>query len=404
MTVSLAIVRAHARLSPSKAHRWLVCPGSMHVTAEDPETEWAAEGTRKHAVLELVLRGVPLIAGDVITTLAGDYKVPLEVLEQCHEIREFIEQFKSTHPGWTVETETPVEVGAHVWPNMARGISAGTTDACAYDYRELLVLDAKFGFVQVEARGNPQLMLYALGLVAEIPFPIEWVTLCIAQPGWDGLVQFREHRMKVEALHEWALQVQSVVEEIQAGSYRLQADDHACRYCAARTQCPARLKALQDFNTAEWLQDRPLEELLPLVPRIRAICKDLEQRAMADLASGKPVRGYKLVASKSKRRWPEGLDVPVLLVNALPELDIKDPRLYEEPKLKSPAQMEKAIRSIVGKKMTVKEAKTVVDAVAIVPSGSPKLAPETDERPALEAGGFTLEDVLKASLEEHDAD
>jgi hypothetical protein len=68
-----------------------------------------------------------------------------------------------------------------------------------------------------------------------------------------------------------------------------------------------------------------------------------------------------------------------------------------EKKLKSPAKMEKAIRA--AKKMPVKEAKAIVDNYAFQPAGGPKLAPDSDPRPALEAATWTLEDVLKASLE-----
>jgi hypothetical protein len=62
--------------------------------------------------------------------------------------------------------------------------------------------------------------------------------------------------------------------------------------------------------------------------------------------------------------------------------------------------MEKAIRA--AKKMPVKEAKAIVDKYAFQPQGGPKLAPESDPRPALEAATWTLEDVLKASLEAGD--
>jgi hypothetical protein len=268
--MTLALVKlekkSHAHYAPSKAHRWLVCPGSMHVMTDDPETEWAALGTRKHAVLELVLTGKSVLAGDIIDTEAGKYTVPLEVIEQCHEIKEFIDQFHQTdHGGWVVETETKTEIGSHIWPGMNPGDCDGTVDAAAYGYEEMLVLDAKFGFVQVEARGNPQLYLYALGLLAEIPFPIKRVTVCIAQPGYDGLVLFREHRISVEELHEWAFQQQHVVEENQRGSRRLQADDKACQWCPARTDCPERLQALHDAANDEWLASRSIEELLPYV-------------------------------------------------------------------------------------------------------------------------------------------
>jgi hypothetical protein len=47
-----AVKKVHTEFAPSKSHRWLVCPGSQLFMSDDPETEWAAEGTRKHAVLE----------------------------------------------------------------------------------------------------------------------------------------------------------------------------------------------------------------------------------------------------------------------------------------------------------------------------------------------------------------
>jgi hypothetical protein len=97
-----------------------------------------------------------LVAGDTLPTEAGDYVVPLEVLEQCYEVKDFIEQFKRTHEdGWVVETETRVEIGSHIWPGMAPGDCAGTTDVAAYSYEELLVLDAKFGFVRSSRAATP---------------------------------------------------------------------------------------------------------------------------------------------------------------------------------------------------------------------------------------------------------
>jgi hypothetical protein len=395
------LAKTHSHFAPSKAHRWLVCPGSMRVMTDDPETEWAAEGTRKHAVLEYILsnKSPPLIAGDSILTEAGAYAVTVEVLEQCHEIKDFIEQFHKTHvDGWVVETETKVEIGSHLWPGMKPGDCDGTTDAAAYSYDELLVLDAKFGFVQVEARGNPQLQLYACGLLAEIPFPIKWVTLCIAQPGYDGLVVFREHRMTVEALQAWAFEQQHIVEEIQRGSRRLQADDHACRYCPARTDCPARLAALHDAADDEWLAARSIEELLPYVSRLKAICRDIEQRAMAELTQGKPVRGWKVVAAKSRRTWLDD-GVADRILHEVAGTSAYREEMFDK-KLKSPAQMEKLLYTSVFKKdKTKKEVTEVVNRYAFQPQGGPKLVPESDPRPALEAATWTLEDVLNASLE-----
>lgn len=427
MSDALIAQRFHARLSPSKAHRFLVCPGSMHFNGEDPETEWAAEGTRKHAVLERILQerkeliqvnGVStdvdlLIAGDEIDTPAGKYKVPLVVLEQCNEIADFIQQFRDTHGTWVVETETRVEIGTHIWPGMKKDECSGTVDATAWTDDELLVLDAKFGFVQVEARLNPQLMLYAAGLLAEIPFHISWVTLCIAQPGYDGFVNFREHRMNADDIAAWAFDQLHIVEEIRAGSRRLQADDHACRYCPARVECPARLEALDKVRFENFMVEPNLEELLPLLPRIRQICNDLEQRAMVKLNEGATIRGFKLVSSKSTRKWPikdDGEPDEELIVETvdralhLAKLELKSPLDFYKEKFLSPAEMEKVIRLAVnggpGKgKMTVKDAKAIIEQIALKPRGAPKLAPESDERPALAKATWSQEDILAGQLE-----
>jgi hypothetical protein len=387
-------------MSPSKAHRFLACPGSMLIEHEDLPSEWAATGTKKHAVLTLLLEGKAPLAGDTVQTEAGPYEVPLLVLEQCQEIKEFIDQFRATNPHWVVETETKVEIGSHVW-KLPRGLCAGTADVAAYSFDgELLVLDAKFGFVQVQADNNPQLMLYALGLLAEIPATIERVTLCIAQPGFDGEVIFREWRTTATHLYEWAAEVWPIIAEILAGSRRLQADDHACHYCPGRIQCPARMEAMDKALATDWMEGRDLAELLTAVPRLEAICKDIKQAAVSKLATGSPVHGFKLVAAKSRRKWTDeaAKETRDHLNRYLPSNE-----MFKPLELKSPAQMEKAVRAYSlkgGIKMTVKEAKEVIEVVAFQPAGKPKLAPESDPRPALQlTDEWTLEDIMQATLE-----
>lgn len=414
-----ALVKVHAKLAPSKAHRWLGdgdeagCPGSVHVVAEDPETEWAAEGTRKHAVLEYMQRpdAQPLAAGDEIDTPAGRYKVPKKVIEQCAAIMEYVAQFKETNPNWVVERETRVEVGSRVWAGFKPGDCAGTADVAAYCYTELLVLDAKFGFVKKYPRGNAQLYLYALGLLEEIPYPVEHVTVCIAQPMWDDEVEFREHRLSAQELREWALSKQAQVEEIQAGSYRLRPSETACRYCPARTQCQARLEMFERVQDQFWFQEIDLAEAMRVIPQVRQICKDIEQRVAGELNAGKDVVGCKLVAASSKRAWPIGetgeVDEQAIVASlgdvlsmaiAKDDLKLKAPVQPFDQKLKTPAKMEKEVRAALG--CTVKKARALVDEVAIKPQGKPKVVMASDPRPALAAGGFTLEDVLKLSLEE----
>ena len=49
----------HARLSPSASHRWINCPGSVHLAEQCPPqggSTYTAEGTEAHALAELKLR------------------------------------------------------------------------------------------------------------------------------------------------------------------------------------------------------------------------------------------------------------------------------------------------------------------------------------------------------------
>jgi hypothetical protein len=47
----------HAKLSPSGAHRWMACPGSVTLEADFPDTSsaYAREGTAAHELAAMVL-------------------------------------------------------------------------------------------------------------------------------------------------------------------------------------------------------------------------------------------------------------------------------------------------------------------------------------------------------------
>jgi hypothetical protein len=381
-----ALPTTHVELSPSKAHRWLVCPGSLRFDVEGPESIYAEEGAHAHAVLEAVLKGQQVLAGDII----GDKPASTERIQQAIEVRDYLQQWHQVHPNWALEKETPVEVGKHAW-GLEPGIIQGTADAIMYSSEEAVVLDAKFGFVRVEPKDNPQLYLYAAGVVGELvdlfDEPVRYVTLIIAQPNYEGVMEFREHRIFVQDLWKWLAMKWSAVQKALARDLTLDAsDERACRFCPGRANCTARTEHLVKLAQDDWREAHTLDDLLPLVTKVRNICKDLEAEAVRRLREGHIVPGFKLVESRSIRKWGETAKPGVIA----DELGVETMSVVEM-KLLSPAQLEKKFKTY-GKEVTAQ--------YAVTPKGRPKLAPESDPRPPVSLEDFTPEDVDATQLDE----
>ena len=81
----------HSTLSPSARHRWGVCPGSVREEAkfpEPPDSSYAVDGTRTHALLEHLVKwefidkegvcGPAPYFGQEVTDEFGTYKVDAE--------------------------------------------------------------------------------------------------------------------------------------------------------------------------------------------------------------------------------------------------------------------------------------------------------------------------------------
>ena len=375
-------VRAHARLSPSGAHRWLACPGSIALAEElvVPSSTSAAaeEGTAAHELLELALtsgKSPHAFIGRTVNLLhTVDDRMATAVKLAVETVRPMLSACS------IFGYETPISIGA-----TGEG---GTVDAWGYcpGSRTLWVWDYKNGRGIVEAKGNPQGRLYALGLLENLEkarHTVDRIVVGILQPHSPDGDSYKTEELTPKTLRAWvAATVDPVVRSIKAGTARCVAGDQ-CQNCKCAGRCPTLNRAGAEAARMDWadftnpkatMAEKPLtlKELgavLHRLPALRALVKEAELEALRLLAkSPKNLPGWKLVEGRTKRRWSDkaeatlrklGLDLDEILPRSLAPIGEVAPLL--------PPKKREAILS----KITIK------------PTGRPTLAQASDPRPTI---------------------
>lgn len=364
---------AHARLSPSSAHRWLRCPGSVALCdklPEQPRGAAATEGTRLHYIAAEVLdKGGPVPnAGWMFEDEDGTWVL---TEEQRDVVMQYVDMVREFSPnGWRF-VEQAVQLDTITGEEGAKG----TADCIVIDGDELQVHDAKFGRgVEVDAEGNEQLMLYALGAMEAHgrAVEIESVRGFIHQPRISPDPKIAV--WKPIELKKFGQHVAQVALRIEQGDAPLVPGEKQCRFCPAKATCPAIKQAVLDaFDDGIPDDELALSDSLAKVGMIEQWCKDLRTAAQRRLTEGKPLRGYKLVEGKrGNRQWNDPKEAASLL-----EMVAGEEAYTKE--LLSPAQAEKLLKEKrfdkyeSTKKLLMQDTKQS--------RGVPTVAPVSDKRP-----------------------
>lgn len=374
----------HSKLGASSAHRWMKCPGSVRLCAEiEPKTSrYAEEGRLAHELAEkcLTAGAIPekLFADQATRDAVGVYVKHVQATQaRLADATMFVEQ--AFHLDFLDED---------LW---------GTND-CVIDqpWGTLAVLDYKHGQGhKVDAEGNVQCLFYALGaLHASKGFP-HTVEIHIVQP-----------RCPVgDPVSVWSISTADVLrwgqdELLPAALATRQPDaplvpgEDQCRFCAAKTTCPALqqaaceavgvafgpvglpAKADLEFPDPLRMTADKLGRVMDFVDLFGPWIKAVQEEAKERLIAGQDVTGWKLVEGRKKRVWKNPEEVPA-------KLACFGSAIWERTLL-SPSQMEKAIKAEGGK----------LDALAglIEEQRGATIAPVTDKRPAVAqeiTAGFT---------------
>lgn len=369
----------HALLSASGAHRWLECTPSAQLELQFPQStsEYAEEGTAAHELCELTAR---YWLGEISEAeyenqrdeLAKGKYYNAEMQECANDYAKFVAEKTAAARETCEDAFTALEVRVDFSKYVKDGF--GTGDCIIVSDNVLEIIDFKYGKgVRVEAAGNPQMKLYALGAYLEYNtlFDIDSIRMTIFQPRLSGVQSSDE--ITVKELLEWAEKyVKPRAKLAYKGEGEFAPSEEVCKFCRAKAQCKARadknLKLFDEAPDVLLLTPEDAGKILEQAGDIQSWLADLESLVSSTLLAGQPVEGWKMVEGRSNRRFADELKV----VDAMKAAGYDESLLYER-KLITLTQMEKDF----GKKAV---AETLGELI-VKPQGKPTLAPAKDKRP-----------------------
>lgn len=391
----------HARLSPSGAHRWMRCPGSLGEEEKLPRGEssaYADEGTAAHELAEKTLEAkaekTEIFKGQLAE---NGYEFTQDM---CDQTQKYVDTIYGYAEGNYLFVEEKVDFSSYVnYPD-----SFGTSDALIItrDCKEIQIHDLKYGMgVKVGAEENEQMMLYALGGLAkhDLMGTIEHVRMVIHQPRLNHLDEWictvEDLYAFAEKAKEAAVEAINYADNEEGGDDLFRPDEKACRWCRAKAHCPALVNYVaetidvkfEDLTTEKGqeaikekieasknLSNEELSAIMPSLDLIVDWTKTIRGRVEAELLQGNEVPDYKLVEGKrGARRWIDKKEAE----EKLKAMRLKKDEMYSMNVI-SPTQAEKLL-----KKNSVRRWNTLQDFIT-QSGGKPSVAHVSDKRPAVD--------------------
>lgn len=395
---------AHAKLSPSGAHRWMRCPGSVVLEAPYPDSgsSYAREGTAAHELAALVLESPPATAQDYVGKRI-EFEDDGETVhwpitqDMADYVDDYVKLVRERAEGKTLFVECRLPIG-HITGEEG---ATGTSDVVIVDHANhtIEVIDLKYGMgVRVDAEENEQTQLYALGALEEygILGDFAYVAMVIHQP-------------RLNHVSEWVITVDQLLDFAKGASFAagqcdlarsiegdealaafLSPGEKQCRFCKAKASCPAlraevaevvggsaaaTLDEFADF-TPETVDMQTGDNYLPIamakVGLVEDWCKAVRAEVERRLLAGQKVDGYKLVEGKrGPRKWSDAEAVETLFKS----FRLRQDEMYDFS-LISPTKAEKLFKQ--NPKRWAKVSECITQS-----TGKPSVAPATDKRSAL---------------------
>lgn len=371
--------REHALLSPSGSHRWMHCTPSARLEENLPESTSSAaeEGTVAHELaeyaLDMYLKGEYLPLLDELPTpkhIAENEYYSSEMDKYVTDYICYVCDIYELVQNAEMHIERKFDLTSYV-PECF-----GSCDCDIVGEKVLNIIDLKYGKgVQVDAKDNSQLMMYALGVLRSLSpkrqAEIETVRMHIAQV---RLGNYSVFEMAARDLTHWGIHVlRPTAEKAWAGQGETKVGSH-CKFCKFKAQCRAQKEALvSEFETHGETKALTLDEIGDILSKSDMFTDwlaSVKTFAMQAATRGEKVKGWKLVEGRSVRVITDTEKaIERLKAIGFSTEDVTDRKLKGIGDLKR----------LVGKKPL----EAALDGLIIKPQGLPTLAPENDKREAL---------------------
>ncbi|WP_419635202.1 DUF2800 domain-containing protein [Thiolapillus sp.] len=320
---------SHSEISPSNAHRWMRCPGSVKLLRKVPpemgSSDDASLGTRKHALmaqfarlfqsaLYLGLRMSDVVAADFL----NDHPLMSDEIDQetfGNQLVEYAEYLmcdrKHGNGPVRTEIELPLDLSS-LSPDMR-----GTADAVIYSHDDttIEIVDYKSGSMPVTPHANEQLMLYLIGALQMTSdglckYEGDHI-MTIAQPAVEnGPLSFRSVTVSIDMLRSFMFDAQTkAAAAINLKNALRQPSNEACRWCRAKAICLAHhewagadvLIDACDKEGGSKMSDQLVKRVLDNRKSITALIKSCQDYAIGKLNGGDDFPGYCLVEKPGRR-------------------------------------------------------------------------------------------------------
>ena len=374
----------HAFLAASVSERWLHCPPSAKLCAQEDDqgSEYARQGSDAHTLCEHLL----------LKALGRETRDPTEDLTYYDaEMQEAAEGYASFVMEQVAEAKTLcadplicVEQTVDFSKWVPHGF--GTADALIVADDLLYITDFKYGvgcLVSADGEdgtGNSQLKCYALGALDTFGdlYSINRIRLSIYQPRRENVDTFE---LTKADLLKWADDVLAPIARLAyKGEGEFEAGDH-CQFCKVKATCRKRAEyamelAKYEFAEAPTLDPSEIAAILPQIDTLVSWAEDIKTYARDQALIGVKFPGYKLVEGRSNRKYADESAVAKVVSEAG-----YDP--YEQ--------------TLVGitemtKRLGKKRFEELLSGLVIKPQGKPVLVPKDDDRKELNTAANDFEE------------